>query len=45
MCQAHRFAHPERVPTELREGAGNDVWFTTPGAIVRHFCAHGSDGA
>ncbi|WP_299822113.1 hypothetical protein [uncultured Jannaschia sp.] len=37
MGQAHRFGYLEEALTKLRERAGDDVWFTTPGAIAKHY--------
>jgi allantoinase len=37
MGQAHRFAHLERALSDLKAQAGPNVWFTTPGAIARHY--------
>lgn len=37
MGQAHRFAHLERALTHLKERAGAETWFTTPGRIARHY--------
>ncbi|WP_281968609.1 polysaccharide deacetylase family protein [Roseovarius nanhaiticus] len=37
MGQAHRFAHLERALTQLKERAGAETWFTTPGQIARHY--------
>ncbi|CTQ33063.1 polysaccharide deacetylase family protein [Jannaschia rubra] len=37
MGQAHRFAHLAKVLTDLKEKAGPEVWFTTPGRIDRHW--------
>lgn len=39
MGQAHRFAHLDRVLRDLKARAGEDVWWTTPGAIDRHYRA------
>lgn len=37
MGQANRFGHLERVLETLRERAGDQVWFTTPGRISDHY--------
>ena len=37
MGQAHRFEHLERALRTLKEQAGEETWFTTSGAINKHF--------
>ena len=37
MGQPHRVGHLKRALRTIRQRAGDAVWFTTPGAINRHF--------
>ena len=37
MGQPHRIGHLEAALRYIQENAGDDVWFTTAGAINAHF--------